>query len=248
MKIKVLSGVFLLAALVLNCKKEDAACSRLTDGVYKYPVLPSGHSMSQDEVFSYLDIPDDIKSCISTEGLIKSCLTYPQLGLMYTSSSNLQVGYAGVVARFNGLRELESRGDAGEKLLLNYESVSPELISSFTALIDQGRFAANLRVLEMIIGQYPNLAKLSIQQKKALASRGRAVYLSKRANDYGISGMGTTAVLLGRLMKQNNYAPFLEYAAQSQSNWATAENDWSASLEASAKIYLLAEGYLNSLN
>lgn len=246
-EIVTLIGTAVLVFLLVCCEK-DSPCSQLVNGVYQYPELGSARDFSKQETYKYFDIPKDVRTCISTEGLIESCLTYPQAGLMFASSSGLQAGYSWVFSVFNGLSELETRGDASAQLLAKYESVDPLKVSSFEKLAEQGRYAFKLNYLEMIIGQYSNLSKLSVQQKKALVSRARAVYLLKKEkeNEYGGWGLGRTSVLLGRLMKQDNYTPFMEVAGQL--NWSMVENFWMEDSRTEGMIYALSEDYQKFLN
>jgi hypothetical protein len=241
-----LIGTIVLASLFMCCEK-DNPCSRLVNGVFQYPELTGNPGFSKQETYKYFDIPNDVKRCISTKGLIESCLFYPQASLMYASSSGLQAGYGWLRSVFSGLSELEARTDAGAQLLSAYESIDPLKVSSFEKEIDQGRYALRLNYLEIIIGQYSNLSKLSVQQKRALVSRARAVYSKKEKEDvYGESGLGVTSVLLGRLMNQDDYVPFME--VKDQINWNIAENFWSVDAQATGTIYSLSEDYLRFLD
>ncbi len=241
-------GIVLLAFLLLCCERESP-CSRLVNGVYHYPTLPDDHHYSQEQIHEYLDIPRDIRTCISTDGLIESCLTYPEIRLIYAGSSP-QTGYNLVFSMYSGLSELERRPDASDQLLAKYESLNPLNVTSFDEEIEQGRYAFSLNNIEILISQYTYLEKLAVQQKKALVSRARAVYLLKKEKDYyyGVFGLAFTTAVLSRLMKLDRYPPFMEIYDPSQLNWDVVEHYWSTNFETTEKIYALSESYLDFLH
>ena len=117
--------LFLLIALISSeCK--HGPCDELVNGVYPYPILPENHNMTHEEVNKYYDLPVDICSCITTWGLVETCLNYPQLGLISLSGHDLQTGYNGFLRPiFRGVRELETRPDRGTYLLKKLKSIDP---------------------------------------------------------------------------------------------------------------------------
>lgn len=247
-KITIYTFTFLFASLLLSCEG-DNPCARLVNGVYQYPKFPDKHSLSREQMHEYIDLPPDIRDCISTEGLIESCLTYPDISLIY-AGSNPQTGYNLVFSMFSGLGELEHRTDASDQLLVKYESVDPLKVSSITDTIEAGRYMFNLNIIEIIISQYTYLNKLSVQQKKALVSRTRSVYLLKRKKGdyYSVWGLAFTSAILGRLMKLDNYIPFMEAYNPKQLNWDVVNHYWSTNFETTETIFAMSEDYLNSLN
>ncbi|ODS81784.1 MAG: hypothetical protein ABS46_10540 [Cytophagaceae bacterium SCN 52-12] len=239
----------LLASLLLGCDEEPSPCTRLVNGVYKYPELPNNHNFSHEQIHDYWDLPKDIWNCISTDGLIESCLTYPEINVIYAGSTP-QKGYNLVFSQFSGLGELERRADASDHLLVKYKSIDPLEVSSFKEELEQGQFVINLCNIEIILSQYIYLNKLTNKQKKALTTRARSVYLLKReAGSYhGVFGLAFTAAILGRLMKLDNYSPFMEVYNPKQQNWSVVEQYWGTTFETTETIYAISEDYLNSLN
>lgn len=249
-KIGFCAGVLLLASSILSCDSEhDNPCTKLVNGVYQYPELPDNHNFSREQIHEYRDIPQNIRNCIPTAGLIESCLTYPEITLMHAGVT-LQKGYEMVSSQFSGLGELESRPDACDQLLIKYEAYDPLRFPSGGELIEQGRYSLTLSNLEIILSQYIHLNKLTKQQKKALVSRARKVYQLKmeKIENYAVFGLASTSAVLGRLMKLDNYSPFMEVYKPKLRQWDVIENYWPTNLETTETIYAISEGYLNSLN
>lgn len=248
-KFTIYFSAVLFASLLLGCEGDPSPCTKLVNGVYQYPKLPDNHNFSREQIHEYIDLPREIRYCISTEGLIESCLTYPDINLIYAGSSP-QKGYEMVFSQFSGLGELEHKIDASDQLLEKYESVDPLKVSSFEEEIEAGRYTFNINNIEIIISQYVYLDKLSIQQKKALVSRARSVYFLKREKGdfYGVFGLAFTSAVLGRLMKLDNYPPFMKIYNPRQLNWDVVEHYWSTNFETTETIYAISEEYLNSLN
>lgn len=74
-------SLLLIICTVTSCKKKDP-CDDLVKGVYKFPELPENNHMTSQEVTEFWDLPADICGCITTEGLIETCLDYPNLSLI----------------------------------------------------------------------------------------------------------------------------------------------------------------------
>jgi hypothetical protein len=73
--------LFILTILfwVFACHKDDPAidpCSKLVDGVYKYPTEQPDASLTSSQKIEYWNIPEDVLHCFKTDGLIETCLNY----------------------------------------------------------------------------------------------------------------------------------------------------------------------------
>jgi hypothetical protein len=72
-----------------------------------------------------LNVPDDILSKLSTKELVRICLEYPQMELIFTRNDILS-GVSYVSTLFNGFIELSKRNDAGTELLRLYKDLNPD--------------------------------------------------------------------------------------------------------------------------
>ncbi|MBW6536517.1 MAG: hypothetical protein K0B11_16015 [Mariniphaga sp.] len=95
---------------------------------WDYPVMPGSEEWLNIKVYSkrleQLNIPNDILTRISTKQLVKTCLSYPQIELIFTRN-DLITGMSYVSTLFNGFVELSKRKDAGIELMRIYQSFEP---------------------------------------------------------------------------------------------------------------------------
>jgi hypothetical protein len=87
---------------------------------FEFPIKPdTGEWWKYETVekrIEVLQIPDEVLVKISTEGLLETCLKYPFL-LSILSGDNCQQGFEGLMAQFNGFRELFKRDNLANVLL-----------------------------------------------------------------------------------------------------------------------------------
>jgi len=242
--------LLLFASAVFSCKKKDP-CEELVNGVYLYPQLPKDHQMTREQIDEYIDLPQDISSCISTEGLIETCLNYPELSLI-DAGANPQSGYNLLIKqKFLGIRELENRPDRATQLLKKYQSVDPLGYDPNWEGIKIATYAFNLGYLEIFISQYTNLVQLTKNEKITLVELAISVY-EKKKNDninYDVWGQAKTSAILARLMKTDNYPPFINAYTADPNNtaWDVVDYYWSTTFEIEEIIYSLSKEYLNNL-
>ena len=95
---------------------------------YIYPIS-HGHSRNMEDIylhaekFEALQIPVDILSSISTEGLVETCISYP----LYPEFIYFDSLYNGIISlenNFNGLKELYQRKDAAMELVQFYLGIN----------------------------------------------------------------------------------------------------------------------------
>ena len=75
----------------------------MIDQVYVYPI-ETAKGKSFDERTEMFKIPEQTLHCLSTDALIKSCISYPEMRVMWTMS-DLQGGFDKVNAICNGFNE-----------------------------------------------------------------------------------------------------------------------------------------------
>lgn len=142
----------LILVLIFGCGRRDS-CSEVENKSYQYPILPTNHTMTNDQVDRYVDIPKQIAECISTDSLIKSVLTYPYISLIFAGVEQ-QSGYDLVKKQFRGLPELEKRSDCGDCLLKLYKSHDPLGFDKTWGNVKIGRYMEMEAYIEIIQAQY----------------------------------------------------------------------------------------------
>lgn len=141
-KNKILYIVFLLT--IFSCKDdvstpydslEDGVytyptpCDSLEGGVYTYPVIEDTR-YNQQEVDSIYSIPDSILNCITTKGLVETCMSHPFFIAYVLAGSTPYGSYQLVKYKINAIEELESREDAASVMFDKYLYMSPEVDTS----------------------------------------------------------------------------------------------------------------------
>ena len=147
---------------------------------------------------------------MSTEDLVKTCLNYPELRMIFTRNS-LQKGYEFIKREFNGFWELEKRTDAGEHLMIAYSNKKHDDVSKIPDGVDRGRFMQSILNIEIILSQEPiisNVAKAEqfALKKQAIRSFENVVRLEEY---YGTFPLEMPALIMGRLLiieKETNLA------------------------------------------
>jgi hypothetical protein len=235
---------------MFSCE-EDKPCDILVDGVYQFPELPENHDMTSKEVAEYWNLPKDICECISTEGLIETCLNYPDIDLIL-AGANPQSGYNMVAERFRGLEELSSRSDRATYLLKKFKEIDPLGYNTDWNDIDiSGYIINNIWYYQIILSQYINLETFTNKQKKielieeAIETYDKCKEDTENNND--IFSLGSTAVVMGRLMKVNEYKPFMKLWEENDVVGETIEFYWPTTYEAVDLIYTLSKDYLQTL-
>jgi hypothetical protein len=200
----------LLFLLILwGCNKKSP-CHDLNNGVYLYPTLPKNNTMTSEERDKFMDLPNEVAKCMSTEGLIESILTYPYVGLMFAGSTS-QSGYVLLKSKFRGPGELESRPDRGKSLLKKYQEWNPIGFDKSWENIKIGQYMARGVYLEIIQSQYINLENLDSTDLQNMFLRSLEVYdLEKTELEYfGYFALTFSTTTISRIMYKSNYTPFV---------------------------------------
>ena len=194
-------------------------------------------------------IPDSILHCLSTEALVKSCLDYPEFGLIWAYNS-FQQGFDHVSSRCNGFDELWNRGDKFQVLYSLYQQKNPDRgnWNSYTVL-ENGMYLFDIIQVELIISQYEILHELSVPEKTelfqlVLDNQKKKVDLIKY---WGPTGMQTTIAILGRIMYLDNYQPLVEEYNNNEMVFRSVAEELILDYDVVNKIMGLSEDYLKNL-
>lgn len=150
----------------LGCNHEKT-CEDGGNTAYVFPKLPSSPPMTNEQIDAFYQLPGQIKKCLSTPALIETCLTYPQIDLVF-AWINLQTGYRHVDSIFNGLQELNTRKDRGIDLIDKYKSMDPEGYDTSWSLVQIGHYTFNFVYIELMLGQFDLLNYLGKDEKISL--------------------------------------------------------------------------------
>jgi len=200
-------GLIIFSFIIISCDKEKGnPCDVLVDNVYQFPELPSDNDWTSEQIYEYLDLPEDICKCISTEGLIETCMNYPYLSLIWAGASS-QSGYLLLKDKFRGFEELEEREDAGTYLLIKYKEMNPLDYNLNSTSEQLGQFSFNFFAFEYVFSQIPILSKLEDVKKIELVETCLNKYDSKHNDVNEIHSIATdgTIYILNNLMIIDNF-------------------------------------------
>lgn len=235
-------GIFLL-----KCVKDP--CEDLNNDVYIFPSVTDGTAGSYN-------IPNSICNCITTEGLIETCLNYPEWRLFWTRNTHQQ-GFDYINSNFNGFEELWNRKDAGKELIKRYIEMDAGGFDKNGPDIEIGKFTMKIVEFETLIAQNKLLIQLSDNEKYELLNEAMNKYSGKRElfEFYGTTGLGSTLAIMSRIMYYNNYEPFMnEYTRNIHLRMLVTElilADYFCEIsgtEVADTVVKYAENYLSVLN
>ena len=176
---------------------------------YDFPVKPGTTAWaklkSTKEIYDATQIPIEILKNMTTEALVKTCLSYPNLLLMY-AYNDFQKGFDELKNNFNGFQELMLRKDAGTELIKIYQQMNPMDLNKNWASEQQGGFVIRFNYIEVIISQYQILNSLNENEKKLLAKECLKKFDTKKINMdvFAIPGLETTGLIMGRILETKN--------------------------------------------
>lgn len=236
-----------LLILLISC--DENPCDNLKNGAYKFPEVPDEHDMNSEEVYDFVDLPKDISECITTEGLLETCLNYPYLSLIYAGYS-LQSGYSDLVSEnFRGVRELEQRTDRGTCLLNKYLTFDPIGYDINWESAEIGKYKLTFLSFEVIFSQYVNLEALTEDEIIKTVERAINIYDITMDNieRHSILDLYCVTTLLSRIMYIENYESFLEIYDIDDNVWRLTEFYGPVNLETVELVYNLSLDYLEYL-
>lgn len=242
-KISLLLCFFFFA---IGCKKNN--CEEVIDQVYVYPIEAAMGKTSEERIEMF-KIPEQILHCLSTDALIKSCISYPEMRLMW-AMSDLQGGFDMVSALCNGFGELFGRGDKYQRLIYLYKQLDFNRDwQSFTDL-ENGRYMDNIVRHELIIAQYEILNDLTNPEKIELFQLALDNQKKKYApaQHWGTVGMETTCAILSRIMYLDKYKPLIkEYNNNELMSIHVSAIKLLGGMDIVNKVMSLSEDYLKIL-
>jgi hypothetical protein len=198
--------VIFLTIVTFSCSKNP--CDDLESGVYVYP---DANGKSLEENLQLYKIPEQVLQCISTDGLIQSCISYPEMRMIWTRNS-LQQGFDFIEDKCNGFDELWIREDKNRCLIDFYKQLNFERNWADYTLLENGQYVDDIIRYELILAQEEVLLDLTEQQKPELFQivlNNQKTKL-KSIEYFGGLGVASSQAILSRIMLNDQYQPFLE--------------------------------------
>ena len=188
--------------------------SAQTSKVWEYPIRPGSPEWKSAktlvERLSLYNIPVSLLNTMTTEDLVKTCLNYPELRMIFTRNS-LMKGYEFIKGQFNGFRELEKRTDAGKYLMSTYSEKRHNDVSLIANKVDQGKFMESILYIEIILSQEPIINNMAKPEQISLKNQAIKSFenVIRLKDFYGSFPLELPALIMGRLLvieKETNLA------------------------------------------
>ena len=173
---------------------------------FDYPVKPGTEEWKKLDLSSRrkaCEIPENILKKLTTKQLVDIVLEYPYFMDIYAFNS-IQVGFKTIYDRFNGLRELLERKDAGSELIEKYKTMN---------VIEKGNSLQmfDFANIEVLLGQEKILNQLSLSDSNELFEIASIKYEQKKNNvKFGF----TVPIFYKTINEQNNVTYYNVYTPQ----------------------------------
>jgi hypothetical protein len=167
---------------------------------YDFPIKPGtarwGELNSHTDMINACQIPKTLLPHLTDSALVATCLDYPLFG-DFLAFNDMQVGFEGVIANFNGLYELIQRGEAAQEALAVYKDMRDDVPLGSSDSDEPFRHL----YIEMLLCQKDIRASLNGTQKKELLREAVKKYTAKRTDARsGPLFLSTSCLLMMRLL------------------------------------------------
>ena len=234
--------IVIIAIILVLFSCENRPCVNPINEACQFPERPD--NLTNDQWIKRLNLSEETLGCITTKGLVETCLNYPELRLFWTRNS-FQLGYDYLKTIFNGFAELENRSDAGGKLLKAYSRYLPSDILNFTTPIEQGKFTFTLIYYEILMSQKPILNSLKSSDAQILITKLLSNFYSIQSLPaYSLLNQQSIAFLLGRLLEAQAYQEFINKKLNDQSLNSFLESSAGGTTEIISSIIASSEEFL----
>jgi hypothetical protein len=203
--------VVIAASYTISAQTTEQANPDGISDAYKFPLRPGmpewKELKSHAEMLEACQIPDQLLANMSTEGLVRTCLTYP-MAYDFLAFHSVARGINSVISRFNGLQELLRRPDAAVALLSAYKKMDPATTPD-CGRVDKRPCRFQFMYVEMLLSQEPILSSLTKDEKRSLLEVCRAKYAFKQNDaNYGMIHFVAIGHLMSNILLSAAYAPF----------------------------------------
>jgi hypothetical protein len=175
--------------------------------VWDYPVKPGTAEWkaynSPEEIYTALQVPENILKRIDTESLVQICLDYPATTIFHVCNTPQQ-GFEEFRKQFNGIRELMSRKDAASFLLKKYASMSLDGFNPLWTLENQGSFVLGFYYMELFLVQV--LSSLNESERGILLQESVKKFDMKQSREdlFGGINRGSTIWVMAKTLVSEN--------------------------------------------
>lgn len=199
-KLALMFSLLLFSGLALAQNNNIPYIFPLKPGMGNWETLKSGKEMADT-----CNIPDSTLDLLTTEALVKTCLSYPLLNEVFYAN-NLQEGIERLTKYFNGLPALFKRKDAGNELFKIYKNSNVKKLDETLTEEKQGLFTFQFLYIELLLSQPEILSNLNSMERIEIAKDALLKYENKKEKItvFGAYGLTTTATLMAKILQSEN--------------------------------------------
>ena len=218
---------------------------------WDYPVKPGMEEWNrletEQERIDVLQIPGDVLASLSSEEVVRLCITFPSFG-HFTAWNTPQEGFDVMLSRYNILRHILSSKNTGGSLINAYKDAS---LSGFKTLPYSNEFwSLKLDYLELLLTQKEILQSLTQDEKIELLLEVRLKYSEKINSDTfsSIPAVIFTTRIIASILDMDEY-PELNASSNKKSIEQFIKTGWlSDNTLAIDDIIRIADDYINVKN
>jgi hypothetical protein len=138
------------------------------------------HLKTEDERIAAVQVPEAVLANLSPDDAVRLCITFPPFGL-FTAWNTPQEGFDIMLSRYNILRHILERKDAGGSLITAYKDAG---MSGFKTLPYSNEFwSLKLFYIELLLSQEEILQAMTPDEKLELMTEARTKYFDKFNNE-----------------------------------------------------------------
>jgi hypothetical protein len=180
---------------------------------WDYPIKPGMEEWrkfkSMAEMYRACQVPESVLKQLDTETLTDICLNFPAYGVLFFHNTPQQ-GFDSYYSRFNGIRELLSRKDAGTYLLKKYLAASfNHDFNRLWTTVDQGRYVFKMQYFETIMAQQSVINSMTVEERQLLLKEALDKFDTKAANRdlFGGQTFAVNAWILAQVLDKDSKLP-----------------------------------------
>lgn len=240
---------FFILSLVLSSCSGQSGDDRRSDA-YEFPVRPEMEDWktfgTHDEMTSACQIPDSTLRTMSTKGLVETVLNYPLLVDTFAYNA-LQTGFDAVKSQFNGIPELLSREDAATEILAKYRSLDIAGIEGKGTSEISEYILGTVAFTEILLAQDTIIDKMDNNEQATLVSEAIQKNNIKQQfpEIYGLSGREYTTWIMSRVMRHEDFVPFIQELEKSDALKSFVASGSFASVDLLDEITSMAQEFLS---